>query len=629
MDKLESLKQKIYSRGFLGRKRHEHIPPEEMEEKKEPWLKSEAEKKAEEERRKRHKIISGLLGIIFGFSILFGLAYAALRSGVFFYFLGRAEVEVSIIAPTEIIAGDRVVYSVVYKNNSKYPIVSGELTFVYPKGAEVFGGAEEIETGTTRVTAPIAAIAPGEEAHADFIARVFGKEGDDLAAEATLVYEPQNIRSKFTIKKSATVKIVRVPIVVSFSGDSKILSGDIYSFTLEYASNATGDFKNTALRVVYPEGFRFQESDRTPQFKDSKGALWDLGTVQSGSSGSIRVVGTMTGVALEPKTFQYAIGALNAKTHELTPYIERTAVSEIIEQALSVQTFVNGKKDATASLGDFMNVSIKIKNNSSVPLQNISLGMTIEGPFDPGSLRPRKGAVAGAGRVEWTSVTDGTLKRMDPGEEREEQLSFNIKRNEAASSIKNAAITMQSIVKAEKTESVDFEPRGTDALTVPINAVPLFQAKALYSGSRIRNSGPIPPKVGQRTTYAIVWEIESAGGDLSDVRIKAALPPYVQWENEIVPPSESIAYQKSTGEIIWNPGLIRAGIGEDARRVMFKVSFMPTESSVNTIPVLVQSILGTAIDVFTNEDLKITVRDITTDLTDDFGVPSGSGIVRP
>lgn len=628
MSKLEELREKIYSKVFSGRKRVVRIPEsEDIKPERTLWQRSEAEQAAELKIHRRRKTAAAVLGVLFGLFVLFGLAYQVLKSGWLLYFLGQAEMELRIEAPDHIIAGDRVVYSVIYKNKSKNPITGGELFFEYPKGAEpVEEIGEGTSEGTFRVRVLVPALAPGEEARADFPLRIFGKEGDAITTTATLIYAPQNLASKFTVRREFLTTIDQVPVSLSFSGGAKVRSGDRYEFRLEYASNAETDFKNIALSVVYPEGFQYLESDRVPDSRDFNRMVWQLGTLQPGSSGSIRIAGIVSGVTLEPKTFRYSLGVYDKDAQTWIPYIDRAAVAEIIEQPLGVLVLVNGSREQSLSFGDTMNGTVKIKNNSAAAVHDVNIEMTVDGPIDFGKLRSNNGAVVGSRTLRWNSGTDPSLSQLNPGEERSLQFFAGLRGAEAAGRVKNATVTFKTAIKATEEAALDFKPAGNDTLILPVNAVSSFAAKALYSGTLIKNTGPIPPKVGQRTSYTIVWEVDSSGGDLSDVRMSAFLPPYVEWKGVTVPQSEQIAYQKSTGEIIWNPGAVRAG--EGTRRVMFQISFIPSESDGGQQPVLVTKIKGTAVDSFTKKDIQVTVFDVTTDLRDDFGVPAGSGVVQ-
>lgn len=628
MSKLEELREKIYSKAFPGRKRVVRLP--ETSEREEPqrpeWEEAPEEYQARMKTKKTHKTVAVLAGVVLGLAVLFWAAYQLLQSGFLLYFLGRTEIELSITAPERVTAGERVIYSVLYKNKSRNAIAGGELFFEYPQGAEPLEEiGEKTPEGRFRVKVPVSRIAPDAEARIDFPMRIFGKENGEITVAAALTYTPENAASKFTVRKEFTTAIERVPIAYSFTGGTKVRSGDEYELSLEYASNADTDFKNIGLRLTLPDGFQYQESDRAPDEKNMKEITWSIGTIRPGTSGTLRVKGVVTGMTLEPKIFGYALGMYDPGTQEWIPYLDKTVVAEIIEQPLGALVLIEGTRELSVSLGDALNGVVKIKNNSAVTLRAITVEMIIEGPVDTRRLSALTGALVGSQTLRWNVSTDQSLSELLPGEERTLLFSAPLRAPESASQIQNAVVTFKTTVRAAEDPKADFSPIGNDTLIVPINALPSFTARALYSGSLIVNTGPIPPTVGKKTTFSIILEADSFGGDISDVRISGFLLPYVTWENVIVPPTERIAYQQSTGEIIWNPGTIRAS--EGTRRVLFQVSFIPTENQVGSTQKLLSAIKGKAVDAFTKKDIEVTLPDVTTDLRDDFGVPVNSGSV--
>ncbi len=629
MGNLEDLNKKLFSARFLGRKRTQKQLPERRDSVGEPWAFGPEELRRDELAKKQHSYVMVLLGLLIGLGIIVAFGYWTLQSGVLFNLLGKTEVDLSIVAPTEVIAGDRITYSIIYKNKSRNAIRDAELFFEYPKGSEIIGGIEQGDFQSLRVRVPIDMVPPDTEGHIDFTSRIFGKEGVSFVARATLKYVPENASSRFEVKKEHSLKIVRVPIVVDLRGAGKVLSGELKEYVIEYASNASTQFRDIALRLVIPDGFQARDFGTDPFYKDEKELVWDIGVISPGSSGSIHVRGILSGSPLEPKSFQYGLGTYNKETNEWVPYIERMLTSEIIESQLFIQTTLQDKRQTSVALGESIRGEILYKNNSNVSFRNLVITAVVDGPIDPSSLKVFGGAVLDSRTIQWKVATDPQLQLLSVGETRTLPFSFNVLRSNRAGNIKNAEIAVHARITAEKDETVDFTPEGKDTIIVQVQAVPYFTAKALYSGTVIVNTGPIPPKVGKETTYAIIWEIGSFGGDLSNVKIRAALPPYMSWKNSIVPSGSAISYQPTTNEIVWNPGTVVAGgLDSSTAKVSFQVGLTPSQSQIGFTPELVGDVSIQAVDIFTKNDIQRTVRSINTDLRDDFGVPPDSGRVQ-
>ncbi len=630
MGKLEELNKKLYSLAFPGRKRLQKLPPSPQEGAgSRAWTFGPKELQEQKHAKRRRSYAMMLFGFLVGLILLGILAYWALQSGFLLNFLGSAEVELSIIAPAEIVAGDRITYSIAYINKSAYTLKNVELLFEYPKGSDILPlSSEEEPLQSLRVRVPVNDIPPKTEGTVDFAARLFGQEGERPFARVVFRYVPENIASRFEIKKEHELTIVRVPLIVSMRGAEKVLTGESREYTIEYASNASAQFRDVALRLIVPEGFQAQEFGTDPIYKGDREFVWDVGSITPGSSGSIRIQGVLSGAPLEPKSFQYGIGIYNKETKAWMPYVERFAVSEIIEPPLFIQATVAQKRDLTMGLGSNAQAELTYRNNSNVPLRNLIITVTLEGPYDPVSLRAPTGAVIGSNTIQWKVATDPALGVLEIGETRTLPFSFNAHRPNRVGAIKNADIVVTAHITAEKDESVDFTPVGSDMLRIPIKAVPYFSSKALYSGTIIPNTGPIPPKVGQETTYVVIWEVGSFGGDLTDARVRASLPPYVSWKGNFIPSNAAIAYRPATNEIVWNMGTVRSGdLDAGSQKVSFQIGLTPSPSHINFGPDLVTGIALTAVDMFTNTDIELSVRSLTSDIRDDFGVPQNSGRV--
>ena len=630
MGKLEDLNKKLFSADFLGRKRTHRQSLERPDSAREPWVFEPEELKRGELAKKQHSYVMVLFGLLIGVGIIFSFGYWTLQSGILFNLLGKTEVELLIVAPTEVIAGDRITYSVIYRNKSKNAIHDVELFFEYPKGSEIIGDFDDgIDPQSLRVRVPIDTIPPYMERDFDFTSRIFGKDGVPFVARATLKYTPENASSRFEVKKDHSLKIVHVPIAIDLKGAEEVLSGELKEYVIEYVSNASAQFRDIALRLTIPDGFQVLDFGTDPFYKDEKEFVWDIGSILPGSSGSISVRGILSGSPLEPKSFQYGLGIYNKETHEWVPYIERILTSKIIESQLFIQTTIQGKRQTSVALGESVSGVILYKNNSNTPFKNLTITVVIDGPIDPASLRVFGGAVLDSRTIQWKVATDPALRLLSVGGMRNLSFSFNTSRPNRVGNIKNMEIGITARIIAEKDQTADVTPEGNDAVMIQVQAVPYFIAKALYSGTVITNTGPIPPKVGKETTYTIVWEIGSFGGNLDDVMVRATLPLYMKWKKLIIPSGSAISYNSITNEIVWNPGRILASeFDSSTAKVSFQVGLTPSQSQIGFTPDIVGETSIEGVDVFTKNNIQRTVRSIDTNLLDDFGVPPNSGRVN-
>jgi hypothetical protein len=159
---------------------------------------------------------------------------------------------------------------------------------------------------------------------------------------------------------------------------------------------------------------------------------------------------------------------------------------------------------------------------------------------------------------------------------------------------------------------------STSAIVRIISDVGLT-TKALYYSGPFTNSGPIPPKVEQKTTYTVTWTLSNTANNISGVKVNSTLPPWVDFVGSILPASEALTYNSSTKEIVWDADRIPRGTGITGatRSVSFQVSISPSLSQVGTSPILINDAVLTGHDDFANVDVKVKKTSLNTRLYSD------------
>jgi hypothetical protein len=143
-------------------------------------------------------------------------------------------------------------------------------------------------------------------------------------------------------------------------------------------------------------------------------------------------------------------------------------------------------------------------------------------------------------------------------------------------------------------------------------------AYTLYNSGPFTNSGPIPPKVEQPTTYTIMWSITNTSSDLDNVQVVSTLPSYVTWNSSSSPSSEDVKYDSSSRQVTWNIGNVSAGTGfiTTPKNMRFQVTLLPSASQIGTYPNLVRNTKITGRDKFTGTNFEQSIMDANTILQD-------------
>ena len=151
----------------------------------------------------------------------------------------------------------------------------------------------------------------------------------------------------------------------------------------------------------------------------------------------------------------------------------------------------------------------------------------------------------------------------------------------------------------------------------------------MYFTGPFENSGPVPPKAEQETTYSIVWTVTNNLNNVSGAKVIAKLPSYMAWNNVTSPSSENISYDSVTGEVVWNLGAVSAetGFSKSKREVAFQVTLKPSLTQIGSSPNIIEEQILSGKDDYS--DIQVTDRrnDLNIRLVDDPGFTEGDDVV--
>ena len=237
------------------------------------------------------------------------------------------------------------------------------------------------------------------------------------------------------------------------------------------------------------------------------------------------------------------------------------------------------------------------------------------------------------GTIVWDRFSVQDLAEVNPGDSGTVRFSISPLALFSASDglIVDPKVTIDvSIVGKQLVEGYSpKELNNSDSKTVRIISDAGLAAKALYYTGPFKNTGAIPPKAEQQTTYTVVWSLSNTANDISKGEVRATIPPWVKFLSVATPASEDLSYNSSSREILWKVGKIPKGTGitKGDRTVSFQIAFTPLLSQVRTTPVLINDAVLTGHDDFANVDIRSIKGSLRTELTTDTGFPPGGGVV--
>jgi len=621
--RLEELEKKIYRPGeeFGERPRSPEIFSPGQREKKirqGKWLRTEKSKLTP--KQKQYLRRSGIF-LIIGFLIAAG--FMIWRSFISF---DKSKVKLEISGPERIESGDEAVYAVKYGNKSKITLKDIKLVFYFPEDSLLIETANEDLIQSSELSD----LGAGQESWIELKARIIGQKDSQKKVQARLSFRPANLGSRFENQAEFLTKIISVPLILDFDLPNRLVSGQSFDFSLEYLNQGEVAFKNLELKLEYPAGFNFKSAEPEPLERNN---LWPVSDLMAGGANKIFIHGAIEGRENERKSFKAQLGVL--RNDQFILYTETVEAVQISVSPLFVSQTVNGKTDYVAKAGEVLNYQIDYKNTTDVGIKDVVITSQLDGSaLDLASLELEKGSFDGLNRViTWNAGNLPALEFLGPRQEGKVEFRVKIKDSLPIKNYSDKNFSITNTVKINSSQIplslASIQVSGQSQLTTKIASQLTLEAKGYFRDDLIPNSGPIPPRVGQATTYTIKWQVSNTSNDLKNVKVAAYLPPHIQWLGKVKPSEEDLKYNSGTGQLIWSIGDLAAATGLllPVKQIAFQVAITPSLTHAGGLVELIGQSIATGKDSFTGLELTSADEPIDTDLPDDLTVNQQDGIV--
>jgi hypothetical protein len=572
------------------------------------------------EREQKHsKIFKKILLGSLGFFVL------ALSIAAFLFFRGSNmvsanNIDITVSAPTSISGGEELSLEIEIANRNSAKLEGVNLLVEYPEGTRVAGNLDE---ELLRQREPLGDINSRDTTQKTVKAVLFGEKDTVKTITITLEYRIEGSSAVFSKEKNYDIGIRSAPIIVTPQYPSEVDSNQEFEFVLDIASNTGEQLENVIIIADYPFGFTATDSDPAPYSSDN---VWRLGELATGERRTITIRGTLQGQNAEERTFRFEAGIASPQ-NEREIGATLTALAETItikrsQIGLDVKLAGSAGAEYVAELGERIPVTIVWKNNLSTRVLNGRIEARLSG-----NVLDRSSIVAGAGgfyrssdnTIVWDRNTNPAFSDIEPGEEGAVSFTFSPLAS-VPSSARNQGIALTIGFTGSQLSS-DNTPQ---ALSTSVNrSVKLgsefgLTTRLLRTIGPFENSGPMPPRAEEETTYTVVWTLTNSLNDVSNARITASLPQYVKW-NGLSSPGGAVTFDPVTNTVTWNAGTVRGGTGFSTapHEASFQVTLLPSLGQVGTVPVVVGQTSVRAEDSFTGAILQFVRSALNTRLSSD------------
>ena len=575
-----------------------------------------------------------ILKILLVTSVVFFVGSAAISS--FFLFstpaISPQNVEIEIQGPATIGGGEELGLQITITNRNPVSISLVDLIVEYPDGTRA---TNDINKELRRHREALGTIVPGDRVRRTVRSVLFGKENSIRNIKVIVEYRVESSNAIFFNEANYQLALSTSPLSLVVETLKEAISGQDVKFTATITSNSKDVIKNVLLQVEYPFGFEFKFATPKPEFADR---LWYLGDIPPEGEKKIEFGGTLVGQDGEERIFRFATGLQSdSDPNRLgATFINISETLLVKRPFITIDLALDGdtEDNFVARPSGEVRADIFWTNNLPTQIFDGEIEVKFKGDvIDKRTIIADKGFYQSVtNKILWDRQTNSSLATIPSGQS--DQVSFRFTPLGLSSGIpfRNPEIEIDVSVKGKRLSDAQVPEEIISTLTrkIRISTELVLTPRALHFTGPFKNSGPIPLKAEQDTTFTIVWTVTNSSNKVEGAQVVATLPSYMQWMGAVVPIHEQVSFNPIGGQIAWTLGDISAGVGgaTAAREIMFQVSLLPSLSQVGDNPVLINEQTITGFDTFTETTLESSKRALTTRITEP-GFESSDGNVNP
>lgn len=572
--------------------------------------------------KKRGFAMAGIILISFMFVIavvvfVFRDSYFV-RTYVFQEVFRQKDVSIDIVAQKKIISGQEVEYLVKFSNTTKVDLENVSLSLIRP---DDFKLTSEYDKGADVITWNVGDIAAKSEGRVEFKGIMNAPKGAIRNLDFELKYKPSNLGPFFTSSENVEVMIENTSINLTLNVPSEVVVGRQVEYTIDCLNDGDSAIDDLELRVEYPEGFSFFSSEPST-FKDDN--VWEINTLSKAEVFQISIKGILNGKESEVKPLRVLIG--REKGAEFEIFKEELKSSTLIYSPLILAQTVNSKGTYNANPGEALYFNLQYRNDTSLSINNIRISSVLEDKnnvLDFSTLKINDGGKydSSSKTITWQVSDNSNLAILNTGESGEVSFSINVKGYLPITGYnsKNFSVLNKAVLSgANMPISIGAVE---SSLAVKINSKLILQMAGYHNDSKLVNTGPLPPTVGETTSYAIHWNLLNLANELNDVVIEGTLPGDVQWTGETSCKSGVLEYNVNTRKVSWKISTLGIGLGMlmPSEECVFQVSITPELYQRGSEMVLLKNVNASAKDSFTGVGLNSSLSDMTIRTIQDSG----------
>jgi hypothetical protein len=552
----------------------------------------------------------------------------------YFYFFNRGNdmggLEFAVVAPDKIKAGEEFSYQIKYNNPTKFSLSNIRLELQYPDNFIFSSASLEPSSGNYGFNLPD--LASGATGSLLITGKIIAPADSVNVVSGRLNYIPSNFSSEFKKESSAATVVSDIGFQVGVETSNTAFLGQNNEINISFFqvdNNQLGDFN---IKFILP-------GDGATSFNDANQGATSTAAVSASSTEKLQITGNGTDSWLvsglnaenssQKLTFNYLLKNQPGNTDlvirlekkladgQTYTFWEKTISPEIVKSDLNLTLFLNGSKNnGAASFGDTLNYTLNYSNKGANSFKDAVIMAVVDGYFlNLSSLSADKNGETENGKIVWTKQEIPGLAEIKPGDEGEINFLVKLKNyqeNDFGNKLEISAYSQYGI----DNKTTDASNKSNVIITKLNSDLTLSEQVRYFNDDNSPvGSGPLPPKVGEKSSFKVYWVVKNNLHELSGTSVVLNLPAQVSWDNSSTAGVGNLYYDDSRHAVVWDIGRLPVSVYQvDAS---FSISVTPTAADQDKILILSPGSVITALDNETQSTITKKTSAKTTKLEDD------------
>lgn len=546
-------------------------------------------------------------------------------------------VELTIESQQSIASGDGVIYQIKYKNIEKVTLNDIQIIIRYPDGF-IFDSSKPEANNNFNTAWDIGSLEREQSGLIEIRGRLIGEVGSLNVINATISYRPENFSSSFKESQSFSSQITSSILELELEGPEQILPEKKVEYKIKYKNNSEQNLENIKILVEYSDNFVFQEAipEAFSREEDARrlNNQWIIDTLGKNQEGEIEIIGGYIAENDVTKVnLKVQIGFFNEEEDEFYLQQEKILATKLVNPGLKLDLIINGSTtDQPISFDQILAYSIVYKNLGQAELDDVEIAISINSDIlDWGSLEDKNNGKIENNIITWTKeeiASFDLVRALDEG-----TIDFTIRTKQSDDvdpdndSLKLSSKIFATLKKIDDLEVEDLVIESKEIKNNINTDLELSVTARYFNDDNIAvGTGPLPPVVGQKTSFRIYWALANSLNAVEDVEVSTILPDNISWDDKFLAKAGAMSYSAKNNKVTWTINTLPANKNFEEINVWFDVAVIPTPQQERKLLILTDQTELTAVDSTSDADIYKTGKATTSNLEDD-PIGGGRGLV--